>query len=175
MTDMDYWCNIPTDGPGIYSQTWHRDSEDKRLVKLFLWMRDVTPETGPFYYIRGSHHYGPYGNFYPQTRLESQYPPKGAVDEKFPESERKMYTGEAGTLLLCDTSGLHKGGAPVSGKRLLFTSLFSTNAGWNYGDRFRIAGLQKDMLKPAARYATGRLIDTPSLVDNGHGIYDIEA
>jgi hypothetical protein len=172
MTDMDYWCNIPKSGPGLYSQNWHRDSEDHKLVKMFIWVRDVDLNTGPFHYILGSHMTGKFGNFYPQTRLQSQYPPLEEVEKKFSQDQMKVFTGKAGTMILCDTSGLHKGGAPLTGKRLLFTSLFSSNAGWDYGDRFRIAGLKREKLSPAAQYATGRLVDTPAMRPEDRRIYD---
>jgi hypothetical protein len=160
MTDMDYWCNIPKDGPDLYSQNWHRDSEDKKLVKMFVWVRDVDMDSGPFHYIPGSHIEGSFDGFYPLKRLTSQYPPVEKVEEKFSQDQKKTFTGRAGTIVLANTAGIHKGGAPTKHLRLLFTALFSTNAGWNYGDRFRIPGLQKERLSPAAQYATGRLAET---------------
>jgi Phytanoyl-CoA dioxygenase (PhyH) len=156
IADMDFWCNVPTEERDTYSQTWHRDSEDKKLVKLFLWLRDVDETTGPFYYVPGSHSEGAYRTFYPQTRVRSQYPPAGEVDKHFSVEQRKAYTGEAGTLILCDTAGIHKGGHPTKGMRLLFTALYSTDAGWDYGDRFSILGLDRERLGPAARFAAGR-------------------
>jgi hypothetical protein len=139
---------------------------------MFIWVRDVDLNTGPFHYILGSHATGKFGNFYPQTRLHSQYPPIEEVEKKFSQDQMKVFTGKAGTMILCDTSGLHKGGAPLTGQRLLFTSLFSSNAGWNYGDRFRIAGLKREKLSPAAQYATGRLIDTPPMRPEDRRLYD---
>ena len=156
IADMDFWCNVPTEEPDAYSQTWHRDSEDKKLVKLFLWLRDVDATTGPFYYIPGTHSEGVHNKFHPQTRVVSKYPPAGAVDEYFSPEQKVRFTGEAGTLIFCDTAGLHKGGHPTTGLRLLFTALYSTDAGWDYGDRFSILGLDRERLSPAAGYAAGR-------------------
>ncbi|MGH7874351.1 MAG: phytanoyl-CoA dioxygenase family protein, partial [Candidatus Binatia bacterium] len=58
--DMDLWCNVPTEGPDTYSQAWHRDPDDRKLVKTFLYLQDVGETTGPFCYIPGSHNGGPF-------------------------------------------------------------------------------------------------------------------
>lgn len=48
LLDLELWCNIPTDGPDQFSQRWHRDPDDKKQVKTFLYLRDVDEGTGPF-------------------------------------------------------------------------------------------------------------------------------
>jgi hypothetical protein len=157
---MDLWCNVPTGGPDRYSQSWHRDPEDKRLVKIFLYLRDVDRGAGPFFYIPGSHNDGPLGNLYPQTMPDSLYPASGEVEKRVAESQILTCTGRAGTLIFCDTTGLHKGGHPRSNLRVLFTAEYASNAAFldpDNRDRYVIRGLRKDRLGPAAKYGISRV------------------
>ena len=51
----DCWYTIPDpSAPRRNSQNWHRDPEDRHMLKLFLYFRDVGPGNGPFEYIPGS-------------------------------------------------------------------------------------------------------------------------
>ena len=45
------WLNYPTDQPPAVSQLWHRDPEDLRLIKVFIYLSDVEEHSGPFSYI----------------------------------------------------------------------------------------------------------------------------
>jgi Phytanoyl-CoA dioxygenase (PhyH) len=158
IVDIDLWCNVPTDGPDTYSQAWHRDPDDRKLVKIFLYLRDIDSATGPFCYIPGTQNGGRFGKILPQTVDTSRYPPAGEVERKFLQSQIKYCTGEAGTLIFCDTTGLHRGGHPQSGLRLLYTSAYTTNPGANFnGKRYSIGRLRSDILSAAAKYGIGHL------------------
>lgn len=155
---VDLWYNVPTGGPATFSQRWHRDPDDKRLVKVFLYLRDVSETTGPFYFIPGTHNGGPFRKIFPQTLDVSRYPPDGAVEEKFAESQRQMCIGRAGTLIFCDTTGIHKGGHPSTEGRLLLNVVYTTNAGASrLGKLYSLSGLPAGSLSPAAEYAIGHL------------------
>src|SRR6185369_1074284 len=44
----------PSDAPLSYSQLWHRDHDDVRVIKLFVYLSDVTSEDdGPFTFLPG--------------------------------------------------------------------------------------------------------------------------
>jgi len=159
--DIALWCNVPTDGPDSYSQRWHRDPDDKRQVKFFLYLRDVDLSTGPLSYIPGSHNEGRFSQVCPQTMTESYYPPEGEVERHFSPSQVMTYTGQAGTLVFCNTTGLHKGGHPTKRLRLIFTTAYTTNAGLLDPDnqhRYIIKGIHKENLDPAARFAISRAL-----------------
>ena len=106
------------------SQEWHRDPEDRRLVKTFLYLSDVTPENGPFMYLPGSQEGGKWRGLYPQD------PPRGSKVQEagLPMSEVRTCVGKAGTFILCDTSGIHRGGYALAGMRLMYTSIYTTPA-----------------------------------------------
>lgn len=159
---MDLWYNIPTHGPQIYSQRWHRDPDDKREVKLFFYLRDVDEFSGPLHYVPQSHNQGRLAHVYAQTIPVSQYPPEGAVENELSNTSKMVCTGTAGTLVFCDTTGLHRGGDPTRGARLLFTAVYTTNASVQVitGKKlFSIRELKTDFPLSAAAYAISHLQD----------------
>ena len=54
---VDVWYSVPQPATGerISSQRWHRDYNDKHLLKVFLYLVDVDESMGPFQYVAGSH------------------------------------------------------------------------------------------------------------------------
>ena len=126
---INLWLNVPTGRPETGSQRWHRDPEDRKQVKLFLYLCDVNEQNGPFCYMRETHNTGRFGGIYRQKINASNYPPDGSLDGKIPGHLYQVCTGRAGTLIFCDTSGFHKGGHVVEDQRLLFVSVYTTNAG----------------------------------------------
>jgi len=124
ITAMDLWYNLPTGEPRILSQRWHRDPEDQALVKTFLYLRDCGESNGPFCYIPGTHKVGTLhhkvGGY--------NYPADGVVDRRYEAEQRKVCTGKAGTLIFCDTTGLHKGGDPQEGSRFVLNTVYTSNA-----------------------------------------------
>jgi hypothetical protein len=118
------WLNYSTDAPAETSQLWHRDPEDLKLVKVFIYLEDVEEAQGPFTYIPRTQ---PFGSRAPQA-LKCQA--KRVDDErmgKFFRPERwQVCTGPAGTMIVADTVGFHRGGKPVSGTRLLVTFTYTS-------------------------------------------------
>ncbi|MSR78367.1 MAG: hypothetical protein EXS63_09135 [Candidatus Omnitrophica bacterium] len=123
---MNLWYTVPMTKAANYSQRWHRDPDDRKLVKLFLYLTDVDQGAGPFYYIPGSHGQGPYGKVLPSKPPYSTYPQEGKVEKFFSKEQIRTCTGPAGTLIFCDTKGLHKGGHATENPRILFNAVYLT-------------------------------------------------
>ena len=123
---VDLWYNVPLSGPSIRFQRWHRDGGDRKIVKLYIYLNDVGESQGPLCYVRGSHKFGrPYGRIFPRW---------GPVREDMVESDvahddKIICTGEAGTIVVADTTGIHKGGHVRSGHRLIFYAMYSSEVG----------------------------------------------
>jgi hypothetical protein len=102
------------------------------LVKAFLYLVDVSEENAPFVYVPGTHKQddwrrkhnmaydvdgttGRFGHFFPQEykSLQARFGWKDLV-----------CTGAAGTLILADLRGLHRGTPLKSGHRIMLTSAF---------------------------------------------------
>jgi|SRR5688572_9767728 len=149
------WCNMPMAGPDIRSQRWHRDPEDRRMVKVFMYLEDVAEHNGPFCYIPETQTGSRFGKVYRQGIDRYNYPPDGAIDGILPV-QPQICTGRAGTIVFCDTSGFHKGGHVTSGRRLLFLASYATSgSSWviRRVKSYSVVGSGSTALSPAAKYA----------------------
>ena len=52
------WLNFPSPDQAKHSQLWHRDPEDIKLLKVFIYLDDVDANRGPFSYIPKTHPFG---------------------------------------------------------------------------------------------------------------------
>jgi hypothetical protein len=150
----DYWLTLPYPrAPDrIASQRWHRDPEDKHVVKVFLYLSDVDEGAGPFEYVRGSAPGGRYGDLWPWGRDEPQYPPPEEFELEIDANDIRTLTGATGTVILCDTTGFHRGGFARTKPRAL--------CAWTYvgpegGERRFIVDFASDVddLSQQARFA----------------------
>jgi hypothetical protein len=130
LVDIDTWYTIPFPAANerVASQRWHRDPEDQHVVKVFVYFTDVDEDAGPFQYIRGSAEGGRYGELWSWSRAMSSrlpwarrrlYPTESRVEKRIPASDIATVVGPAGTVILCDTSGLHRGGFAKRRSRVL--------------------------------------------------------
>jgi hypothetical protein len=117
---MDNWFTRPYAGADerIASQRWHRDPEEEHVVKVFLYLSDVTEEAGPFEYVKGSPPGNRFGQLWPWGGGE-KHPPEEEVAAAVPPEECVAMTGPAGTMIFCDTSGFHRGGFAKTTPRVL--------------------------------------------------------
>lgn len=138
----------------VQSQRWHRDPGEKRMVKMFIYLNDVDSNAGPFTYVRKSQFgSGVYGNTFPQYLPSGIYPPEGAVEKVVNKHDIVEATGKAGSIIFCDTAGLHRGGHAKSKSRFMFTAFYPSTH-WTEKTLFTIAPSVKEApLSPAARYA----------------------
>ena len=122
ISDINIWRNIPgNNNGGAATQLWHRDlAEDRYLVKAFLYLEPVAIENGPFVFARGTH------------LLSSSDSPRGGtvhdgINYRVIDADRsatldqqaEICTGPAGSLVLADVRGYHRGGLTSSRSRFL--------------------------------------------------------
>jgi Phytanoyl-CoA dioxygenase (PhyH) len=153
-TDVWYTMELNPAHPRVGSQRWHRDPEDETMVKVFLYFSDVDEGAGPLEYIPGSCIRGPHGDLWRKKGNRGQlYVEQGQVEERFPASNRALATGPAGTIVFCDTSGLHRGGHATTKSRIFATWCYVTPASlWRR--RFRVQWPESGPpLWEAARFA----------------------
>lgn len=127
----DVWHSIPIDvGHRIGSQHWHRDPEDRKMIKIYLYFSDVDAGAGPLEYVPGSASTsdGRYRSLWPWRPRGDRYPPDDALEQRIPASERMLATGHPGTIIFCDTNGFHRGGIATTGVRLVATWTYVTPA-----------------------------------------------
>lgn len=128
LAHYNLWQTTTATQPPSHSELWHRDAEDPVMLKAFLYLSDVTSSQGPLWYLPGTHRQGWRGALKPAQTLV-----KGVArttDEQMaatvPESEWVELIGPAGTLILADTAGFHKGGYVLEGERWLYTCQFTS-------------------------------------------------
>jgi hypothetical protein len=127
---VDVWYSVPQapDTTRISSQLWHRDYNDKHLLKAFLYLVDVDEAMGPFQYVAGSQPGGPYADVWPWRPLGQNYPSEGELEQRVPESAVQTFVGPKATLVFCNTSGFHRGGFSTTTPRVLATATYSSPA-----------------------------------------------
>ncbi len=153
------WLNYPTDAPAEISQLWHRDPEDLRLIKAFIYLVDVDEECGPFTYIPGTHPFGAEAGS--SQRLEKK---KRIADDRmmkaFPRESWRVCTGGPNTMILADTLGYHRGGKPTRGRRILIT--FTYTSGVPLTSRsLTVAGMPDWISSGLQRWAIKPLLGRP--------------
>lgn len=105
---------------------WHRDNPHRRQFKAILYLSDVGADNGPFQYVPGSHQTG----FTMRTLLrgdikhgQSRYTPDQLESVVRSTGVRPhTFTARAGTLILVDTSGVHRGAPIEQGSRYALTN-----------------------------------------------------
>jgi len=127
---VDMWYSVPqtADADRKSSQRWHRDFNDKHLLKAFLYLVDVDEGTGPFEYVPGSAPGGRYADAWPWRPLGENYPPDGELEARIPDDGIKTFTAPKGTMVFCNTSGFHRGGFATERPRVLATVTYSSPA-----------------------------------------------
>jgi hypothetical protein len=127
---VDVWYSVPqpSDAERISSQRWHRDYNDKHLLKVFLYLVDVDEHMGPFQYVPGSQPGGPYADAWPWQPLGQNYPTEEDLEALIPSSAIEAFTAPKGTLIFCNTAGFHRGGFSVTDPRVLATATYSSPA-----------------------------------------------
>jgi hypothetical protein len=127
---VDVWNTLanPNRAGLTGSQQWHRDPEDTRMIKTFLYFTDVNLENGAMHYVKQSR-LGEKNGAYKPVRI-----PGGvrATDEEianaFPKEDIHVCSHPAGTIIFCDTTGFHMGGRAVGKNRLFSTAAYVTPA-----------------------------------------------
>jgi hypothetical protein len=157
LNDVDNWYTVPeTDAEErVASQRWHRDGWENHIVKVFTYFSDVDAEAGPFEYLRGSAAGGKYGDLWP-WQDDEVYPDQDEFAASVDKADQVTLTGPPGTIVICDTSGFHRGGFARSRPRILsYLTYLSDEGNQRHRRKFDVDTAGNGELSPAARYALG--------------------
>jgi len=123
MDEVAFWWTTSkkAEDANLNAQQFHQDRDRLSLLKFFIYLTDVTPETGPHVYIRGSHRKIPFALRADGRKTDEDVKRAGLWDEV------QEICGPAGTLMAVDTIGLHKGKTPETGDRLALENEFATS------------------------------------------------
>jgi hypothetical protein len=127
---VDMWYSLPV-GEGAErkaSQIWHRDFNDSHLLKGFLYLADVDERSGPFEYVPGSQPGGPHAGIHPWEPMGVGRISDKELAKHVSPGDVRTFTAPKGTLILCNTSGLHRGGFAEASPRVLAAVTFCSPA-----------------------------------------------
>jgi hypothetical protein len=125
---VDLWYTPPvTDAERRSSQQWHRDFNDRHLLKAFVYLVDVDEEAGPFEYIPRTAPGGELARLWPWRPLGDNYPPQDELAEKV-EDRAVTFTAPKWTIIFCNTCGFHRGGFAIGKPRALATFTWDSPA-----------------------------------------------
>ena len=156
---VDLWYNLPVrcDQPSISSEHWHRDHEDRQVIKVFVYLEDIDEAMGPFTYLNGTQYGGPHGDIFPSQAALGNYPKEAKLEETISTRNISITecTGRSGSVVLCDASGFHKGGRSSTKPRVVLVGIYTSNAGLDTKSYTLADTAQYHSLSPAQRYALG--------------------
>jgi hypothetical protein len=125
---VDVWYTPPAEETERRSsQRWHRDFNDRHLLKAFLYLVDVDEETGPFEYVPRSAPGGELDVLWPWRPLGENYPPQDELAERI-DGRSVTFTAPKGTIIFCNTCGFHRGGFATAKPRALATFTWDSPA-----------------------------------------------
>lgn len=116
ITSLSAWWSFSTQVGPQHAELFHRDIDDWRFIKFFIYLTDVGPEQGPHVYIKNSTNSL---KFWHAERYSDE-----EVIAEFGEANRLELSAPAGSAFLENTTGLHKGTPVKSGVRLLFQVVY---------------------------------------------------
>jgi hypothetical protein len=99
------------------AEYFHRDVDDWKFVKLFVYLTDVGPDNGPHVFVKGSQR--------SNRLLELRRHSDAEVEDVFGKDAVLSITGAQGSAFFEDTFGFHKGTVCRTGRRLLFQVQYS--------------------------------------------------
>lgn len=104
---------------------WHRDTVNERQFKTIMYLNDVSETTGPFQYMPGTHTLvSPIKHIY-QNNVEhkqTRFTEEDIENIKASGETVTTFTGQAGILIIVDTSGIHRGAPIQQGTRYALTN-----------------------------------------------------
>mgnify|MGYP000852597674 FL=1 len=92
----------------LQNSYWHRDRDGFKVMKIFIYLDDVTDECGPHEYASYSNNIKPL-KFVPQIRYQDKNVKKYFHDIK-------KFVGKKGMCFVVDTTGLHRANPPQNNK-----------------------------------------------------------
>lgn len=111
------WWSFKGHAEGEQAELFHRDVDDWRFLKLFIYLTDVDGAAGPHVYVPGS-------QTVPKLLRIGRYS-DAAVTAAFGVDVVHRFEGPRGTAFLEDTFGLHRGLPPRNRNRLVLQVVYS--------------------------------------------------
>ncbi|WP_051408461.1 phytanoyl-CoA dioxygenase family protein [Sediminibacterium sp. C3] len=117
ISNINCWWSFSGRQSAKEAQFFHRDMDDYKFLKMFIYLTDVTEDSGPHIYVKGSHK----SNKLAQLKRFSDQ----EVIDQYGDEEILTLVYPKGYGFIEDTYGIHKGQLPSNGRRLLLQIQYS--------------------------------------------------
>ena len=117
ISNINCWWSMPNKDQAEQAQFFHRDVDDYKFCKLFLYLTDVTLKSGPHVYVQNS------VSSNTLTKIK-RYSDK-EIENHFGKENVLYFTGDKGSMFMVNTYGFHKGLLPEKEERLLLQVQYS--------------------------------------------------
>jgi hypothetical protein len=119
ISNMQLWWSFPGHEKSEEAENFHRDVDDWKFIKLFIYLTDVDIESGPHVYVQksiNSHRHLPIKR-YNDASIEKYFGPENI----------KTMVALKGSAFMEDTFGFHKGQLAKNNRRLVLQVQYSIN------------------------------------------------
>lgn len=117
ISDVSMWWSFGGRKQAKHAQLFHRDVDDWKFCKLFIYLTDVTADSGPHVYVKTSSNS-------PALRKPGRYS-DSQIEDQFGKGNVLQFIDTKGAAFMVDTYGFHKGLLPKTGNRLLLQAQYS--------------------------------------------------
>lgn len=117
ISNVNCWWSFGDRESAKEAQFFHRDLDDFKFLKIFFYLTDVTSDSGPHIYVKGSHKIN--------KLLELRRFKDEEIQNTFIPENILTLTSPKGSAFIEDTYGIHKGQLPLKGNRLLLQIQYS--------------------------------------------------
>lgn len=118
ISNVNMWWSFGGRKQAEHAQLFHRDFDDWKFCKLFIYLTDVSATSGPHVYVSATSQSSAFRKIRRYSDAE--------IEKQFGKDSIKTFVAPKGTAFLVDTYGFHKGLLPEKGNRLLFQVQYST-------------------------------------------------
>lgn len=119
ISNINCWWSTSNNKDAEQAQFFHRDVDDYRFCKIFIYLTDVNFDNGPHVFVEDS----PASNTLTKIRRYQDQ----EIEDEFGKDKIKYFNAKKGTMFMVNTYGLHKGLLPKNGERLLLQIQYSLN------------------------------------------------
>lgn len=117
ISNINCWWSFAGRSKAEQAQLFHRDVDDFKFLKLFVYLTDVGSTDGPHVYVSDSH------NINKATQIRRYQDDE--IAGTFGKENIKSFEEPKGSLFIVDTFGVHKGLLPQKNDRLLLQVQYS--------------------------------------------------
>ena len=117
ISNINAWWSFGDKKQAEEAQNFHRDVDDYKFCKLFVYLTDVNENSGPHVYVKGSSKFS-------GLKKIRRYSDQEIIGTFGSDNIVKLIRPK-GSCFIVDTYGFHKGLLPKTGKRLLLQFQYS--------------------------------------------------